>query len=276
MMDMTKIASGLTRGDDGIWRAQGHESVSYPRDGNEACFAIEPTSYWFGHRNDCIRALVRHFPPPAGEPVFDMGGGNGFVSLGLSEAGYETVVVEPGPEGAANARRRGLPNVICATAETAGIAPHRVAAAGVFDVVEHMQDDLAFLASLRRLIRPAGWLYVTVPAYTWLWSQEDVHAGHFRRYTRASFGQLLTASGFVPEFMTYFFQPLVPAILLLRAAPYRLGLAGQTRPAEGDHTLKDGIPGRAIRAAFRDELSHIERLRPMRFGSSLLVAARAG
>src|SRR5438046_2339206 len=85
-------AGGLVWDPAGVWVATAHGDVSYPDEGNAACAAIEDTSFWFRHRNRVIAAAVRRFPPLAG-PIFDIGGGNGYVSLGLQRAGYSTVLV---------------------------------------------------------------------------------------------------------------------------------------------------------------------------------------
>jgi hypothetical protein len=52
----------------------------YPDEGNEACFQIEDQSFWFRHRNDCIRELAQNLPPKWKGPIFDGGGGNGFLT----------------------------------------------------------------------------------------------------------------------------------------------------------------------------------------------------
>ena len=70
--------------------------------------------------------------------MFDIGGGNGFVSLGVQGAGIETVLVEPGPEGAQNAKNRGLQHVVCASFQNAAFESGKIPAIGVFDVVEHI------------------------------------------------------------------------------------------------------------------------------------------
>jgi hypothetical protein len=44
--------------------------VSYLGEGNEACFEVEDQSFWFRHRNDCIRELVRSFLPRGRGPIF--------------------------------------------------------------------------------------------------------------------------------------------------------------------------------------------------------------
>ena len=40
-----------------------YEKISYPDEGNEACFAVEDESFWFRHRNACLVEMVRNFTP---------------------------------------------------------------------------------------------------------------------------------------------------------------------------------------------------------------------
>ena len=168
---------------EGIYYADSTETISYPDEYNDLCFEVEEHSFWFRHRNNCIIEMIKNFRPPTDGPIFDVGGGNGFVTKGLMDAGLEVVLVEPGPTGASNAKKRGVPHVICATTHTAQFKPGSIPAIGVFDVVEHIEDDIAFLKHLWELLVPGGMLYLTVPAYQFLWSQEDMEGGHFRRYT---------------------------------------------------------------------------------------------
>jgi hypothetical protein len=88
MIHIAAIAPDLRLAEDGIWYSAETRPVSYPSDGNDACFALEDVSFWFAHRNDCIVAAARKFPPPPGEAIFDLGGGNGFVARGLLDAGF--------------------------------------------------------------------------------------------------------------------------------------------------------------------------------------------
>jgi SAM-dependent methyltransferase len=276
-VDIKAISSGLELGDDGIWYSPENRAVSYPADGNECCFALEDASFWFRHRNDCIATALRSFPPPESAAVFDIGGGNGYVSAGLSAAGFEVVLVEPGRAGAANARRRGIANVICATAETAQFKPRSLSAVGLFDVIEHTDDDVAFLQSIRTLLRPGGRLYATVPAYPCLWSQEDVLAGHFRRYTVKGIAHALKSSGFETEFSSYFFRFLPLPIFLLRTLPYVLRLS-RKRPkpaaAARDHAVQGGFLARLADRLLKPELDNLRNKKAMRFGGSCLIVAR--
>ena len=54
------------------------------------------------------------------------------------------------------------------------------------DVIEHIDDDVAALRELRRVLRPGGRLLVAVPAFMFLWGKQDEVSHHRRRYTAAS------------------------------------------------------------------------------------------
>jgi 2-polyprenyl-3-methyl-5-hydroxy-6-metoxy-1,4-benzoquinol methylase len=277
MIDVPSISSGLNLGTNGVWYATEQQSVSYPANGNEACFQIEDSSFWFKHRNACIVTAVRNYPPQNGDVIFDIGGGNGFVSLGLMEAGFSVAVIEPGPLGAANAKKRRIPTVICATTDGTNIKSSALGAVGLFDVIEHMENDVVFLKSIRNLVKPGGRLYATVPAYSLLWSEEDDLAGHFRRYTSKSICRSIASAGFDIEFASYIFAPLPIPIFLFRSLPYRLRV---TRMSGGsiesqDHTIKGGLAGRMLSWILDKEIANIATNKPMQFGGSCLVVARA-
>ncbi len=277
MFDVAKIAENVTLGDDGIWYSANQEQVSYPNEGHAACLQVEESSFWFKHRNACITAAVENYPPHMGGPIFDIGGGNGFVSLALRNAGFEVVLVEPGIGGARNAKRRGIPTVVCATTATAALKRGTLNAVGLFDVVEHIDDALTFLASIRSLMSDGASLYATVPAYPLLWSHEDETAGHFRRYRLENLKSELMSTGFAIEYATHFFRLLPLPIFLLRALPYRLGISSRANPrsaAASDHRAPSGS-GALLDRLLAPEVANIRAHRQMRFGGSCLIVARA-
>jgi 2-polyprenyl-3-methyl-5-hydroxy-6-metoxy-1,4-benzoquinol methylase len=278
MEDLQSIAPGLKLGNDGIWYGtDAPDAVSYPRGRNDAWFAVEEDSFWFKHRNDCIVAAALAHPPGTGGTIFDIGGGNGFVSRGLANAGFDVVLVEPGLEGARNAQRRGVETVVCATVESARFKPCSLPAAGLFDVVEHIGDDGSFLAFCRSLIRPGGYLYLTVPAHAFLWSEKDSSAGHFRRYTLNGICRKIESAGFEVKFSTYIFRFLPLPIMLFRALPYRMGISRERGPVPGavrDHRGKGRLMVDILDFFLNPEIEHIRKGKSMRFGGSCLVVAR--
>lgn len=275
MIDIEAFTPGLHLSADGIWYSLDGRLLSYPSDGNESCFAVEDASFWFRHRNNCIISVVQSFPPPGNSAIFDIGGGNGFVSMGLCSAGFDTVLVEPGRLGVANAKRRGIKNIICATAETASFKRQSLNAVALFDVIEHIQDDVAFLRLIKTFMRPNGCLYVTVPAIPALWSGEDVCAGHFRRYTLNSLSTVLNSADFKIAFSSYFFSLLPVPIFLLRVLPYRLGLS--KRNGKYTANLREHAVGAShiVEKIMKFEIDILNKKRSMHVGSSCLIVARA-
>lgn len=276
---LDKFADNLSLGKDGVWRTVKEESVSYPETGHDNCFSVEDGSFWFEHRNQCIKALISRFSiADAGSPIFDIGGGNGFVSMELQRSGFSPVLVEPGSSGIVNARKRGIRNVVQATVDAAKFRPRSLSGIGVFDVVEHVEDDRAFLKSLNNLMVTGAMLYATVPAYQWLWSHKDIHAGHYRRYTLEQFSRVLQEAGFLVDYATYIFRPLPLPIFLAKALPYRLGLSGKKRRSlkdvARDHAAMHSLRARFVSKLLNGEVENVRNGKRMHIGGSILVAAR--
>ena len=248
-------------------------AVSYPEDGNSLCYAIEDESFWFLHRNDCILEAVQRSPPCG--TIFDIGGGNGFVASALQQAGHDIVLVEPGPIGIQNALQRGVRQVVQGTLDDAGFSPETLPAMGMFDVLEHIDDDEEFLRNAHRYLTEEGRIYLTVPAFQWLWSHEDDAAGHFRRYSLSSLSQTLNRAGFEVTYATYFFHFLPIPTYLLRTLPHGLGFQAKAQTTESmraEHMLGP-VATAILGPLMRRELRRIRRGGRLPFGGSCLAVA---
>ncbi len=256
---------------DGIWYAKQNVPISYPEHANEVFFEIEEHSFWFRHRNNCIAEVIKRFPFKGA--FFDIGGGNGYVARGIQALGIETILVEPGEGGCANAKRRNIDNVVCSTIEDAGFEKNSMPAIGVFDVVEHFKDDVGLLQSLHGYLQKDGLLFVTVPAFNMLWSNEDDYAGHFNRYTLGTLQQRLAQAGFKVEYETYMFSILPLPVFLLRSIPSKLGLRKKSdyeSEKPGEHKSESALLGKI----WNWELNKIRKGDKIPMGGSCLVVAR--
>jgi len=65
-----------------------------------------------------------------------------------------------------------------------------------FEVLEHLEDDVAALTEWRAHVVPGGWISLSVPANPRRFGKADEKAGHFRRYSRETLTRALTSSGF--------------------------------------------------------------------------------
>ena len=219
-----------------------------------------------------ILAMLDRCPPTG--PLLDIGGGGGHVADLLIRHGWSACVLEPSHEAATRAHQRGMVT-INGTFRRGLFAPGSVSAIGLFDVIEHIETDVAFLSRCHEALAPAGCLYITVPAVRLLWSSDDEFAGHYRRYNRRSLSRLLASAGFEITAMRYFFSLLVAPVFLLRTLPTWLGRRRvETAAGAVRHHRVHASIGRLAEAAFCFELGMLRLGWGAPFGASLLAVAR--
>lgn len=275
LFTIDNIASNLEKRKDGIYYSKSDTSVSYPEDGNDICMQIEDNSFWFEHRNNVIATAVKKLSPE--ETFFDIGGGNGFVAKNLQDSGISCVLVEPGRTGAVNAKKRNVQTVICSTLEDAAFNENSFGAVGMFDVVEHIEDDQKFLSDIYRYVQKDKHVYITVPAYQNLWSNEDVDAGHFRRYTTLDLNTKLKAAGFEIVYSSYIFSILPLPVFFFRSLPSKLGFnknSSDLQKHKNEHKKSDGILTKLLNLIWRFELRRVEKFMPIPIGGSCFVIAK--
>lgn len=238
-VNIESLAPSLEQREPGLWVArQDQGTISYPAHGNAACLTVEDRSFWFRHRNRVIVEYAGRFHRQG--MFLDIGGGNGYVARALISAGIQCVLIEPGIDGALAARARAVEPVICARLEDVNLPPGCAASIGLFDVLEHIEDEAAALKLIHSILEPSGRLFLTVPSYQFLYSSEDDAAGHFRRYTIRRLRRVLARSSFRIEFSSYFFAPLPPLVLLNRTIPTWLGIC---RAEKQKHAVSEHDPG---------------------------------
>jgi hypothetical protein len=93
----------------------------------------------------------------------------------------------------------------------------------MFNVLEHIPDDVGALRAAHTLVRPGGNVVVLVPAFPFAMSRFDRAVGHVRRYTRPTLGKALTEAGLVVRELHYVNMPgllaWVVGMRLLRMTP---------------------------------------------------------
>lgn len=222
--------------------------------------------WWFLGRRAVILAEMARRLPASGVRLAELGCGSGGMLEALGRFGT-AVGVEMDPTLRARARERGLDVRAGALPDTIPLEPGRWDAVCLFDVLEHVDDEAGALAACRRLLAPGGRLFVTVPAYAWLWSRHDELLGHRRRYTARALRQVAERAGFTVERLTYFNTILAPPIMAVRIVR-----AALRRPG---HDLDRPAPwlNRALAACFSAEAGLLRWTSPP-FGISILLVAR--
>lgn len=202
-----------------LTRAVARTDISYSQESLAALASHGGASWWNEHR---VRWAVAALEAAGVTELVEVGAGSGAMTARLAEEGVAIVAVEPLHEGAARIAALGQP-AFCGVLADLALPDGSVPALGYFDVLEHLPDPKAELAEAFRVLQPGGVLGVTVPSYEWLWSQEDVHAGHFRRYTRTTLREVVEEAGLVTVRMEYLFASLVLPALITRRLPFLLG-----------------------------------------------------
>jgi hypothetical protein len=158
----------------------------------------------------------------------DIVAGNGhqlsFFQKGIfNRFGIKSGMCGPGLVGCTNAVNRGVDNVYCCLFDELPIEEFNIGAIGLFDVIEHIEDDVSFLKGVAKRVPAGTKIYISVPALKSLWSSEDEYAGHFRRYNRNDIKRILDNTNLKFIYSSYFFSYYVPFVWLLRVLPDKLG-----------------------------------------------------
>lgn len=194
----------------------------------ERLLKAEQNNFWYRSRSRILLRLVRRHLTRRPARFLEIGCGTGSQLLALSkEPGLKLAGAESYLEGLKFLRAR-LPQAELFQLDAARMPfEAEFDAAGLFDVLEHVEDDVAVLKGARRALRPGGRLFVTVPQHPFLWSVNDEAAFHKRRYTRGELRYKLEASGFAPVYFGSFVTALLPLLWMSRKLKGR-------RPAAAD------------------------------------------
>jgi hypothetical protein len=146
----------------------------------------------------------------------------------------------------------------------------------LFDVLEHIENDSEFLHRLYGQLLPKGYLYVTVPAYNFLWSIDDDYAQHYRRYTVRTLTKRLESVGFTVRYCSYFFCVLMPAVFVFRSIPsrFRIRRSIDLSSIKEEHAERAGLARFILEQTFAYELGRIEKRRYLATGSSCVAVAQ--
>ncbi len=178
----------------------------------------EDRHWWFAGRTwSLLNMLDRVIEPDGKKRVVDIGCGAGNMFHHLTRYG-PVVGVDNNPKPLVVARERGY-DVREGPAESLPLDDESFDLVSLLDTVEHCDDDIAVLRECYRVCAPGGYLVITVPAFSWLWSHNDELNAHKRRYTAAELVEKLKRVGFRIKRMTYnnfFVFPMAASLILLR------------------------------------------------------------
>jgi SAM-dependent methyltransferase len=240
--------------------------------------AIEDRHFWFRSRNEAIRALAGQvcagFEP--GYRALEIGCGTGNVLRHLEEIcrGGSVIGMDLFGQGFQFARQRSSCGLVQGDASRPPfVCPFHLI--GMFDVMEHVPNDVALLGDAHRLLAPGGALLVTVPAHMSLWSYFDEASNHCRRYELGELRTRLSEAGFAIEFLSEYMCSVTPLVWLKR----RLLAQNQDGATRRADVVKDELAiypvvNGVLAFLLKQEARWLRMRKRLPFGASLIAIAR--
>jgi SAM-dependent methyltransferase len=230
---------------------------------------LDQRHWWYRARREVLAALIRReVQPPANARVLEIGCGTGHNLAMLGEFGSVDALELDDEARAVAEQRLGKSVMRAPLPELAGVPERHYDLIGAFDVIEHIDDDQAALASIAGRLKPGGKLVVTVPAHQWMWSAHDVVNHHKRRYSKRALRALVQGSSLKLERSGYFNSLLFPLAVAERLSSKLRG------KDDADLSLPPRLLNAALERVFALERHLVARL-PLPPGLSLFAVASA-
>jgi len=238
---------------------------------------LEETHWWFIGRKKIFKTFIDDFlGGRSSQLICDIGCGAGAMIPLLAEHG-KVWGVENSDLAVNYCIENGIKNVFKADSKQLPFKDESLDALSLFDVIEHIDDDARVLEECRRVCKKDATLIVSVPAYQFLMSPNDIVADHKRRYSLGALSAKLEKSGFRIRKATYynfFLFPPIFAVVMIRKALWRLtgGEAKGHRP-KGNISYKTPGPINRLLLSILSLESVMVRKLSFPFGHSLVCAA---
>ena len=186
---------------------------------------IEDSHWWFKGRRDIIDHTISSIHLPEAPKILEIGCGTGGNLKTLAKHG-DVTAIEMNDTALDIAKCRNIAPVLPGSLpDCLPKLDHNWDLIALFDVIEHIDNDLAALQACTKLLSHSGYIVLTVPAFMSLWSQHDVDNHHKRRYRITDITNLAEACELRINFISYFnfwlFPPTAAAKLVRKFLPYK-------------------------------------------------------
>lgn len=179
-------------------------------------YNLERTHWWFLVRaaiiTDTIKYRITNAAPLS---ILNIGSATGRTSEILQEFG-NVISVEYDLESVEFCKNILKTPVINASINNLPFPNEKFDLVCAFDVIEHVKDDENAISEMYRVCKPSGSLFITVPAFQFLWSAHDEINHHYRRYKKSDLLKLFSKNNGSILRVTYFNSILFVPIFILR------------------------------------------------------------
>ena len=211
---------------------------------------IEDTHWWFrGRRKIFEQVLAQLAAPHERMRILDIGFGTGAMLTFLERFG--TVLgMDMSAEAVRFARTRCDRPMLLGDITRIPLPDGALDLVTACDIVEHVDDEEGAFAELARVCKPGGHMLVTVPAFQFLWGNQDVVSHHRRRYRLGPLQRSIENAGFRIVILSYFNSLLFPIVAAIRVVRRLRGEAYDGEVPKSDFTMTKPGP-------LNDILTHV-------------------
>ncbi|MEO6365897.1 MAG: class I SAM-dependent methyltransferase [Luteimonas sp.] len=260
---------------------QAESYTDYPDDGFDVTDKMEEDSFWVRSRNRLLTSIIfRHAGEFKAPRFLEVGCGTGeFIRELVADRRLAITGSEIYLKGLLYAKKK-LPSVDFIQYDAAhGLLPDTFDMIAAFDVIEHIDDDVAAITNISRMLAPGGYFIVTVPQHMFLWSRLDEIVMHKRRYSRRELVGKLRAQGFEITTVTSFLFALFPLMMVARLRDRPTGDAVPADGAAVDSDLESRVSFPTALNWIFDKIMRVDEALirwgvSLPVGGSLLVVAR--
>jgi 2-polyprenyl-3-methyl-5-hydroxy-6-metoxy-1,4-benzoquinol methylase len=195
-----------------------NDYADYPDSGFDLTDKNASSSFWVSSRNRLFKSFVQSNMLPTGKTKFlEIGCGTGdFIQQIVQNENLEITGSEVYLRGLLYAKKN-LPNIDFIQLDISqGVVGERFDLIVAFDVIEHIENDIAALSNINMMLAKNGVLIVSVPQHMFLWSKLDEIVKHKRRYSRGELLTKLKDNGFDINYCSSFLFVLFPLMLISR------------------------------------------------------------
>jgi len=242
------------------------ESTIYP-----LMAELEKRHWWFiGRRNIISKVLDGFMPRLPGTKVLDVGCGTGG-NLALFSQYGAVFGVEVDDDACRIAKQKQVGTIIKRDflSDQLPFEEETFDLIALIDVLEHIEQHKEALCKVTSYLKKRGYLVLTVPAFSFLWSTHDEWHHHKRRYTRYEICNLLETAGMRVVYSSYFHFWFFPLIAVIRAIQAKTKIFANRKEV----SMPNYYVNKILTAIFLTERFFIGKVK-LPFGVSIIALAQ--
>lgn len=165
---------------------------------------VERFHWWFVGRRKLLNSILKSLNLKKNTITIDAGCGVGSNLKVISESGLNVIGIDNSLYALSIINKELNVPLLCGDINMLPLRSNSVGIVIAMDILEHLENDSKVIKEIYRVLKRNGVLFLTVPAFNFLWGLQDKVSKHKRRYTKKEIISKLTKNGFKVSKSSYF------------------------------------------------------------------------